>query len=251
MEGAELFRRLGGRIRDLRERRGWSQETLAERCGKHYTYIGRIERGVQNVTIEVLSSLAEALGATIADLVAIDDHPLLQGWNVTALDVVQAVHHGFRAQVDVKGKLAEWKLFQELDALRAEGALDRIQWLDEDNKPDFIVTRSGVDYVVECKNIRSRTRTERVDAPLKVELQKTRNSKDGTNTRGYSASHFHVLSACLFNRTGHWTFLHIAVNRLATRPDNEKMLKVFHAVPAAADGRWRARIDEAIEDLAR
>ncbi|MCC6156861.1 MAG: helix-turn-helix transcriptional regulator [Deltaproteobacteria bacterium] len=251
MKSDELFSRLGARVRELRERRGWSQETLAERCGKHYTYVGRIERGVQNVTIEVLAEVADALGATLADLVAIDDHPLLRNWNVSALDVVHAVHHGFRAQVDVKGKLAEWKLFQELEALRTDGAIASVQWLDEDNKPDFILTVAGRDIVVECKNVRSKTKSERPDAPIKVELQKTRNSKDGTNTRGYSTSHFHVLSVCLFNRTGRWTFLHVAVNNLATRPDDAKMLKVFHAVPASADSRWRSRIEEAIGDLAR
>ena len=48
-------------VRRLRLARGWSQETLAEQCGLHRTYIGAIERGEGNITLHTLARLAQAL----------------------------------------------------------------------------------------------------------------------------------------------------------------------------------------------
>lgn len=53
----------------LRKLRGWSQEDMAEQCGLHRTYVGAIERGERNVTLETLTQLADALGVTSAELI--------------------------------------------------------------------------------------------------------------------------------------------------------------------------------------
>ena len=45
--------RFGVRVRQLRIRKGWTQEQLAERAGRHWTYMGGIERGERNVTLTV------------------------------------------------------------------------------------------------------------------------------------------------------------------------------------------------------
>lgn len=58
----------GRKVRDLRQAKGVSQEELAALAGVHRTYIGMIERGEKNVTLLTLLRLAEALGATPADL---------------------------------------------------------------------------------------------------------------------------------------------------------------------------------------
>lgn len=60
--------RFGEQIRRLRLSRGWSQEELAQRAGRHWTYIGGIERGERNITIRVIADLAHALGVDIRDL---------------------------------------------------------------------------------------------------------------------------------------------------------------------------------------
>lgn len=52
----------GKRVRQLRSEKGWTQEQLAERTGRHWTYIGGIERGERNVTIKVIADIARALG---------------------------------------------------------------------------------------------------------------------------------------------------------------------------------------------
>jgi len=52
---------LGATIRDLRTKLGYSQETLAESANLHRTYIGGVERGERNVSIESIIRIAHAL----------------------------------------------------------------------------------------------------------------------------------------------------------------------------------------------
>ena len=49
-------------VRSYREAAGLSQEKLAEQAGLHRTYVGQVERGEANVTLEVVQALATALG---------------------------------------------------------------------------------------------------------------------------------------------------------------------------------------------
>lgn len=53
-----------------RKKLGISQEQLAERSGLHRTYIGDIERGKRNVSLENIVKLAEALEITASNLLA-------------------------------------------------------------------------------------------------------------------------------------------------------------------------------------
>lgn len=57
--------------RNLKARRldlGLSQEVLAEEAGVHRTYVGSIERGERNVSIDSMERLAKSVGADIVDL---------------------------------------------------------------------------------------------------------------------------------------------------------------------------------------
>lgn len=60
--------KLGKRVRELRKQRGWSQEELASKAGLHRTYIGSVERGEQNVSIDNIERLAKTLGVSIGTL---------------------------------------------------------------------------------------------------------------------------------------------------------------------------------------
>ena len=60
---------LARNLRSLRLEHGWSQERMAEKCGLHRTYVGAIERGERNVTLDTLQQLASSLGVTSAELI--------------------------------------------------------------------------------------------------------------------------------------------------------------------------------------
>lgn len=56
----------GKRVRELRKQKGYSQEQLADKAGLHRTYIGSIERGEQNVSIDNIDKIAKALKTSVA-----------------------------------------------------------------------------------------------------------------------------------------------------------------------------------------
>lgn len=59
---------IGWNLRRLRVAQGLSQERLAFAAGIDRAYVGRVERGSENVTITTLEALAGALSVTVADL---------------------------------------------------------------------------------------------------------------------------------------------------------------------------------------
>lgn len=52
---------IGSKVREERERLGYSQESFALKSGFNRSYIGAFERGEQNFTIETLLKIANAL----------------------------------------------------------------------------------------------------------------------------------------------------------------------------------------------
>ena len=63
----------GERLSELRKKRGFSQEELAELLGTKGPAIGRYERGIAKPTIEVASRLAKILGSSLDYLVGNTD----------------------------------------------------------------------------------------------------------------------------------------------------------------------------------
>ena len=59
----------GNRLRELRKRKGFSQEGFADYAKVHRTYLGGLERGERNPTLTVMVKLAHALGVSLDQLV--------------------------------------------------------------------------------------------------------------------------------------------------------------------------------------
>ena len=64
----QVRKRFGAVVRHYRKMRGYSQESFADACGLHRTYVGAIERGERNVSIDNIAKIAVALKLEIADL---------------------------------------------------------------------------------------------------------------------------------------------------------------------------------------
>jgi transcriptional regulator with XRE-family HTH domain len=65
---ADIKTKFGAKVRKLRLAKGLSQEAFADICGLHRTYVGAIERGERNVSLENIEKIAKALGVSIAAL---------------------------------------------------------------------------------------------------------------------------------------------------------------------------------------
>lgn len=65
---AEVLRRAGARIKELRKARGLNQEELAGRAGLSRTYIGTIELGGKQPSLWTLFRISRALGVAIAEI---------------------------------------------------------------------------------------------------------------------------------------------------------------------------------------
>ena len=60
---------VGNNIKKYRKKLGISQEELAERARLHRTYIGGIERGERNITLDSLQTIADALNIAPVELI--------------------------------------------------------------------------------------------------------------------------------------------------------------------------------------
>ncbi|MBT3193310.1 MAG: helix-turn-helix transcriptional regulator [Verrucomicrobia bacterium] len=61
-------KKLGEAIRVRRKELGLSQEGLAEVVDCHRNFVGRIERGEQNPTVDMLMRFSKALQCSVTDL---------------------------------------------------------------------------------------------------------------------------------------------------------------------------------------
>lgn len=59
---------VGQRIRNYRTQKGLSQDKLAELSGFHPTYIGQLERGEKNATLESIEKITFALQISLSTL---------------------------------------------------------------------------------------------------------------------------------------------------------------------------------------
>ena len=65
---SDIAKVIGQRIRNYRTKKGLSQEKLAELAGCHPTYIGQLERGEKNATLESVEKIAAAMDVSLSEL---------------------------------------------------------------------------------------------------------------------------------------------------------------------------------------
>lgn len=64
----KILIKFGERVRELRKKKGLSQEQLAYEADLHRTYIGMIERAEKNITLINIEKIAIALDVSISEL---------------------------------------------------------------------------------------------------------------------------------------------------------------------------------------
>ena len=65
---SKILNRVGARIRELRCKKGLSQEALAHNADLHRTYIGMVERAEKNITLLSLEKISKALQVSVCEL---------------------------------------------------------------------------------------------------------------------------------------------------------------------------------------
>ncbi|MDP3893566.1 UDP-N-acetylglucosamine 1-carboxyvinyltransferase [Nocardioides sp.] len=139
--------RIGNLIRDARKHRGWTQAQLADVLSTSQSAVNRIEKGHQNLTLEMLARIGEALDSEIVALGAGPTHLRVTG--PTTLSGTIAVKTSKNAGVALlcasllnRGRTTLRKVarIEEvnrlLEVLASLGV--RTQWLNDDNDLEII-----------------------------------------------------------------------------------------------------------------
>jgi len=65
----QILIQFGKKVRQERDKQGYSQERLGQLAKVHRTYIGMIERAEKNITLTNMEKIARALGKKVNDLI--------------------------------------------------------------------------------------------------------------------------------------------------------------------------------------
>lgn len=164
-------------------------------------------------------------------------HRLEDSFNLSAVEILDIIQNRMRLEVAVKGGVAEHHLER---LLVHDPLIARVERLDQDAQPDFNVTLfDGAVIRIECKN----ASPERyANGDMKVEVQKTRATRDDPAGRLYKHDHFDVVAACLYSPTRRWAFKFIRTSRLDRHPVHSDRLAATHRI----DNRWSNSLEEAL-----
>ena len=110
MAGAGALRKqLGSRIRQLRKARSWTQQQLADRAELDYKYVGAVERGERNITIDNVEKIAAGLGVEAHQLFLFTARGELSEERVNAAKIRDLLEHA-----NDERKALMWRVLREI-----------------------------------------------------------------------------------------------------------------------------------------
>ena len=203
----------------------------------------RFERDASALGLDPPLRYAAAVDATarprLEGTVDLLPHSLEASFDLSARDILDIIQTRMRLEVAVKGGVAEHHLER---LLRTDPLLTDVKRLDRDAQPDFRVSlRDGTVVRIECKNASPERYANR---DMKVEVQKTRATRDDPAGRLYRPEQFDVVAACLYSPTRSWDFRFIRTTRLERHPTHQDRLAATHRI----DSRWSITLSEALRD---
>ena len=143
----DYLSRIGNLIRDARKHRGWTQAQLADVLATSQSAVNRIERGHQNLSLEMLARIGEALDSEIVSLGAGPTHLRVSGPTTLsgAIDVKSSKNAGVallcasllnRGRTTLRRVARIEEVNRLLEVLASMGVHTR--WLNEDNDLEII-----------------------------------------------------------------------------------------------------------------
>jgi len=65
---SSIQKKFGKKVKELRKKKGLTQEDLAEKINVDRSYMGFIERGERNPTLDKIEKISKALNITLSEL---------------------------------------------------------------------------------------------------------------------------------------------------------------------------------------
>ena len=165
-------------------------------------------------------------------------HQLEAQFDLNSREILDIISRRYRLEIALRGGVAEHHLESALgmaDGVRA------VQQIDKDGQPDFLVTLDdGRQLTIECKNV---SPVRRANGDIKVEVQKTRSSRDDPAGRFYRRDQFDLVAASLWPVTERWEFRFKATLRL----DPHRSFSDRVAPIQLVDDSWSGTIPEALD----
>lgn len=225
-----------GRRRDPRAS-GGLETMVAFRPERLLDYIA-FERQAQTLSLDPALRF-RAAEAAANERASVQVHDLELAYGLSALEILSIVSERSRLAMALRGGVAEHHLGR---ALLRDEAVELAEIGRKEGPPDFWVTMiDGATISVECKNASPR---RYADGTPKVEVQKTRGSRNDPLSRLYSVDAFDVLAACMYGPSGHWEFRYRRTADLVRHPDHPAKVAPIQRIE---DG-WASSLTEVLTD---
>jgi hypothetical protein len=172
-------------------------------------------------------------------------HLLEIQYGLTAQELLTAIEKRFRLKVALEGAVAEVHFERKLNIATREGWLSNHEAHDIDGMHDFTI------HTLRGKTLRVEVKTIRNGSKPKVEIQKTRASKEDASSRYYDVDHFDVIAVCLGRHTGDWSqFAYCLTHELPRHKTYRSKLAVMHDVPLLGQSdspRWFTKLQDLMD----
>lgn len=68
----KILKKLGKKLKEIRKKKGITQESLAEKVNIHQTYVGKLETGKSNPSFLMLYKISKVLDVKLPELLDFD-----------------------------------------------------------------------------------------------------------------------------------------------------------------------------------